>query len=459
MFRDQVVHIVIGTVFLFIGIVSCGVAAMRRQPGTRVLVWLGIWSAMYGIRPLADALVDMQILPRWMQISVPYLDTITTYLILVVAALAGIEMTLDKLRVFIKAVILVGLGIGIGGIAFFVLEGVDDKLIAYNHYLAAGTLCVLVTILAVPSLSRKYLKMPDRGVLLGAMLVFALEALCANILRPIRLSFIWDSLGLAVLLFALAYVALQFFFTNERRLQSIENELTIAHDIQNSIIPSTCPEIRSLRIHAAYRPMAYVAGDFYDFIALDHHRIGLLVADVAGHGVPAALIASMIKVAMRFVTLCARDPRELLRTLNRVLSEQLRNQLVTAAYLWIDTDNRRALYSAAGHPPLLRWREGGLDRIESNGLLFGVMPDSDYPVRSLQIRPGDRFLLYTDGLVEPENSAGDSFGDRRLEQVLCENQSCSPSELVDQLLYELHIWQPANQTQQDDITLIVVDVV
>jgi serine phosphatase RsbU (regulator of sigma subunit) len=76
------------------------------------------------------------------------------------------------------------------------------------------------------------------------------------------------------------------------------------------------------------------------------------------------------------------------------------------------------LYSAAAHPPLLRWREGALERIESNGLLFGVIPDPDYPVRELAIRIGERFLLYTDGLIEPQNANGESFGDRKLEEVI-----------------------------------------
>jgi sigma-B regulation protein RsbU (phosphoserine phosphatase) len=133
--------------------------------------------------------------------------------------------------------------------------------------------------------------------------------------------------------------------------------------------------------------------------------------------------------------------------------------LVSAAYLWLDTENGKALYSAAGHPPLLRWQDGKLERIESNGLLFGVIPDPDYPVCDLPIHPGDRFLLYTDGVIEPENASGDCFGDRKLEQVVRNNQSRPPSELSDQLLSEIRIWQPASLDQQDDITLIVIDVV
>ena len=193
--------------------------------------------------------------------------------------------------------------------------------------------------------------------------------------------------------------------------------------------------------------------------AVAHDEAIRRIADEA-HGVPAALIASMIKVAMQSVVPCAHDPRAVLRGLNRVLSGQLRGQFVSTAYLWLDTESHTVLYSAAGHPPLLRWRQGRLERIESNGLLFGVIPEcDDYPVCTMPINIGDRFLLYTDGVTEPENARGDSFGDVRLEQVVRDNEQRPPSELSDLLLSEIRRWQRASIAQQDDITLIVIDVV
>jgi sigma-B regulation protein RsbU (phosphoserine phosphatase) len=294
------------------------------------------------------------------------------------------------------------------------------------------------------------------------MLVFAVEALCNNLSRPLGFETprILDHLGFAILLFSFGYVALQMVFANEHRLLSIENELAIAREIQASILPNSVPELNHVRVSAAYHPMTAVAGDFYDFIPVDKNRVGFLVADVSGHGVPAALIASMIKVAMQSVEPCAPDPQAVLRGLNRVLSGLLRGQLVSAAYLWLDTGNSQALYSAAGHPPLLCWRQGKLELIESNGLPFGVIRDGDdYPVCAMAINAGDRFLLYTDGVTESENANGDSFGDIRLEQVVRDNQGRPASELSDRLLSEIRRWQPASVGQQDDITLIVIDVV
>ncbi len=458
--RSEVARIVFGTVFVFVGFAACGIAAMRRWSGTRVLVWLGIWSALYGSRPLADALARVEILPHWLQVSVPYLDVVNMYLIPVVATIAWVELSLDKLRFFLKAVAIAGTVIALAGITHFILTGANTGLILYNQSLTTCLLSVLLTVIVVPGLSRKFLVMPNRGVLLAGTLIFVMQALSVNLLRPLgyRSSITLDSLAFGVLLFSFGYVAARIIFANERRLQSIENELAIAREIQTSIIPSGNPELRNIRIAAAYRPMTYVAGDFYDFIPVDENRAGFLVADVSGHGVPAALIATMIKVAIRSVVPCAHDPWAVLRGLNRVLYGQLRNQFITASYLWIDMESRIALYSAAGHPPLLRWRGGRLERIESNGLLFGVTPEPEYPVCDMALTPGDRLLLYTDGLIEPENSEGDSFGDSRLERVMCENQSRSPSELVERLLSEIRLWQPAANEQQDDITLVVIDV-
>jgi sigma-B regulation protein RsbU (phosphoserine phosphatase) len=248
------------------------------------------------------------------------------------------------------------------------------------------------------------------------------------------------SLAFAALLFSFGYIAVRILLANERRLTSIENELEIAREIQASILPSGNPDLKNLRISAAYCPMEAVAGDFYEFIAVDENRTGILVADVTGHGVPAALIAAMIKVAMQSVMHCAQAPGEVLRELNRILSPQLRAQLVSAAYLWLDTENRVGSYSAAGHPPLLHWREGKLEHIESNGVLLGVLAEPFYPVCDVDIKPGDRFLLYTDGVTEPQNARGDFFGDSQLEQVVRVNHSRPASELLQQVLSEIRQW-------------------
>ena len=120
--------------------------------------------------------------------------------------------------------------------------------------------------------------------------------------------------------------------------------------------------------------------------------------------------------------------------------------------------NHTARYSAAGHPPLLHWRQGTLERVVSNGLLFGMFNERDYPVREMTTSPGDRFLLYSDGVIECQNAQGEFFGDFRLEEVVRRNQGQSPSGCSDALLAEIGRWRPAAVPQQDDITLVIADV-
>jgi sigma-B regulation protein RsbU (phosphoserine phosphatase) len=460
MLCGQVSGIMLGTVFLFIGLAACAIAMIRGGGRVRILVWFGIFSAMYGARMLAQAPAAFSLLPRSTWASRPYVIAIITYLIPIPALLFWLELSLGKLRRFLQITVIAASVIGIAGVCSAFITESPYRFWPYNSLLAIWCFLALAVVNAVPSLAKRFLVIRSRISAIGA-LVFAVAVLYANlqVLLHVPSYSFFEPLAFAVFVFSLGYVAAEKIFADERRLLSIEDELEIAREIQSSILPTYAPELKSLRINAAYHPMTAVAGDFYEFIPLDQNRVGVLVADVSGHGVPAALIAAMIKVAMQSVVSCAHDPPEVLRGLNRILSGQLRGQFVSAAYLWLDTEIRKASYSAAGHPPLLCWREGKLERIESNGLLFGVRWDSDYPVCEIPLNSGDRFLLYTDGVVEPENAAGEPFGDRKLEQVVRDNHSRPPSELSEQLLSEIRHWQPASVTQQDDITLIIIDVV
>jgi phosphoserine phosphatase RsbU/P len=459
--RGQVTDIVLGTIFLSIGVTACAIAAIRWRRGVRILVWWGIWSGLYGLQTLVQTPAVLTVLPHAFKTVTPYVGTAVMYLLLVSALFAWRELTLGKLRLFLQLEIFAGLAIALIGFVTFVLGGPDNKWMFYNGLLALFALLVLLAVVLVPKFS-KFLVIPNHRILTAGTLIFTLEALYTNLsnvfhYRSLPMA---SSLGFAVLLFSLGYVALEIMFTNERRLLSIETELETARQIQSSILPAGVPELENLRIAASYQPMTSVAGDFYHFLRSDDNHLGILVADVSGHGIPAALISSMIKVAMQSVAVHADDPAQVLGGLNRILSSEAHGQLVSAAYVWIDTENRNALYSAAGHPPLLCWRNtrNELQRIQSNGLLFGIKPDSEYPVCSMPFEAFDRILLYTDGVTEPENTAGEAFGDRQLERVVRNNRLQPACELSRQVLSELQRWRPAAVNQQDDITLIVVDV-
>ena len=348
--RGQIIEIISGTVFVFLGLAACGIAAMRRRGGVRVFVWLGIWSAMYGALRLMDPLAAVARSPNWFRVSATYLDAVIMALILAVATRAWLELSRGKLRPILQALIYAELVVGLSAIGLFVFTGSSGKWMPLmDSLLASFTLCLLTAVIAVPKLAHKFLITPDSGVLLAGTLVFGVEALSTNVLRLLGYQFsaLWDSLGFAALLFAFGYVALQMVFGSERRLLAIENELEIAREIQTSILPRSNPEITNLRITAAYRPMTAVAGDFYEFIPVDQHRVGVLVADVSGHGVPAALVAAMMKMAVQSIVPCVHSPVDVLQGLNRMLSGQAPDQFVTAAYLFIDTEN----YTQRATPP------------------------------------------------------------------------------------------------------------
>jgi sigma-B regulation protein RsbU (phosphoserine phosphatase) len=454
-------YIALGTIFVFFGFASCIVAAIRRRSEASVLIWLGTWSGMYGTSLLLRQDIVLAAMPHWLQFIAPFTINAISFLLVVVGLLVWSDLTLGKMRLLTRVLAIAGLAIAFAGIGKFIATGSGNSLQPENNLLAVLALLVLTAVVLVPSLSSKYVAFPNR-ILTAATLVFTAEALFRNVWGGLRLTYIelplLDETVFAFFLFAFAYVAGEKVFANERRLLAIESELEIARQIQASILPAATPEADTLRIAASYLPMTAVGGDFYEFVQVDRHRIGFLVADVSGHGVPAALISTMLKVAMQTVESCSDRPAEVLRGLNRVLTGQLRGQLISAAYLWIDTELKKVWYSSAGHPPLLRWRAETLEPIESNGLLFGVLPDTEYPVSEMALNAGDRLLLYTDGVVEPENAGGEAFGARELERVVRKYARDTPAELSSRLLEELRHWQPAPVPQQDDITLLVIDV-
>ena len=190
-----------------------------------------------------------------------------------------------------------------------------SKFMPYNNVLVICSLLALATASIVPRIAKRYLVIQSTVSATGTLILAAAvihDNLSGTLLNLRSYPFL-EPLAFALFVLSQGWVAVEKVSADERRLLSIEDELTIAREIQTSILPSGVPEVRHLRISAAYLPMTAVAGDFYWFIAVDPHRAGFLVADVSGHGVPAALIASMIKVAMQSVVACADDPPSVLR--------------------------------------------------------------------------------------------------------------------------------------------------
>ena len=246
-----------------------------------------------------------------------------------------------------------------------------------------------------------------------------------------------------------------------RQLIAINSELEMARKIQLAILPHATPKIVGLEIAACFVPMGSVAGDFYDFLVVDEKHVGILIADATGHGLPAALIASMLQMALAAQSAHATQPARVLAGLNQALYGKFTTHFVTAAYIFLDMELGAMKYAGAGHPPLLLWRASTRKtaELEENGMVLGLFGDATYDEIEVTMEPGDKVVLYTDGILEASNSSQELYGADRFKRFLETNSSLGKGEFSEALLYELSLWsgQPRGQGQKDDITLLTVD--
>lgn len=247
--------------------------------------------------------------------------------------------------------------------------------------------------------------------------------------------------------------------TLAQQLLAINNELELARQTQLSILPKDTPRLPGLEIAARYMPMSAVAGDFYDFVVVDEKHVGILIADVSGHGLSAALVASMLKSAFSAQLPHASDPARVLSGLNQALFGKFETHYVTAAYVFVDMANNTVSYAGAAHPPLLWWHANTQHASEclENGLMLGPFRDSTYSAMTFALEKGDEIILVTDGILEAKDSSGDQFGMDRLRTTIESNHALSANTFADSLLAGLSTWSETTigPGQTDDITLIV----
>lgn len=250
-------------------------------------------------------------------------------------------------------------------------------------------------------------------------------------------------------------------FRNERRLAAVEAELETARRFQQSLLPRTPPRVPGGGWAVRYKPMDAVGGDLYDFFPIDGERFGVLLADVTGHGIPAALIASMVKTGAASQTHAAERPADVLAGMNRYLYRQLDGNLVTAVYACVDLAARRVTLANAGHPRPLLLAGGGRSASEAGerGAALGLLPDERYAATDLSLAPGDRLVLYSDGLVEAKAPDGALFEVQRLRSAL-DGQAALPAETwADHVLEEVTRWVgKPDLALDDDLTLVVLDI-
>ncbi len=249
-------------------------------------------------------------------------------------------------------------------------------------------------------------------------------------------------------------------------MRRLDEELRLAARLQRDFLPKTLPQVGPVRFHTLFRPAGYVSGDLYDVMRLDERTLGFYLADAVGHGVPAALLTMFVKQALQTKEILPAgdgyrllDPAEAMRRLNNRLVDQNLSQstFATALYGTIEVDTLRLTVSRAGHPaPIVLRADGGAEPLEPEGSLLGIFPDETYGSCTAQLRPGDRVVLYTDGVevafwgtagVDTDKWHEELMGYRSLtaEQLL--------AEFADRLDRETGSLAP-----KDDLTVIIAEV-
>ncbi len=457
--RWTIVSIGIGAILLSIGLVSTGIFLFRKKSTDRTLLYFGLFVLLYAIREFLRAapLVSVFAIPASVAEHIARTITFTFALPLTFLFL---EIVQARWRRFF----LWSLGLQLVFAAFAIpldLFGIARRAVDIgNALLVLGSWVLLIIFLF-------FLRPPGRlplelrvvAVGLAVFGLFVLHAILTGLhLVPGRDV---EPAGFLFFVCTLGYFVAHRIFAREESLFAIQKELEIAERIQTSILPRGVPRLAGIEIAARYLPMSAVAGDFYDFLVLEGNQLGILIADVTGHGVPAALIASMLKVAFAGQIPHAQEPARVIAGLNQALCGKFEDHFVTAAYLYVDLDTKIIRYAGAGHPPLLYRSHSkvGAQAIEQNGLFLGMFPEAEYSSIEIPLRDGDRCLLYTDGLPESKSTTGEEFGIVRCTKFLESNSRLNATALADALLAEIARWsaRASGASQDDDMTLVVVD--
>jgi serine phosphatase RsbU (regulator of sigma subunit) len=242
----------------------------------------------------------------------------------------------------------------------------------------------------------------------------------------------------------------------QERERRAAQEIEIARQVQARLFPQILPPLRTLEYAGVCRQARQVGGDYYDFLDLGQERLGLVVGDISGKGIAAALLMANLQANLR--SQCAQavdDPARFLRCVNSLFFDNTaENAYATLFFAEYDDRSRRLRYANCGHLPALLLRAGGdLERLQSTSTVLGLFDHWDCDAGERELRPGDLLALYTDGITEAENDGEDQFGETRLTEALLTARDLPPADIVGSILDTVGAFSPAEQ--QDDITLIV----
>jgi sigma-B regulation protein RsbU (phosphoserine phosphatase) len=238
------------------------------------------------------------------------------------------------------------------------------------------------------------------------------------------------------------------------RRSELEEDLRLARDLQQGLLLQAVPRLPGWEISAVSLPARDLGGDLYDFLPMGESRHGIMIGDVSGKGLPAALRMAVARTLFRQEARRGNAPGPTLGVVNQTLIEEMPHGMVTMLYATINTKTGELTFANAGHNyPLLI--NGGLNELEVTGIPLGVADLGEYEEMSATLEYGDTVLLYTDGIIEAENSASDIYGYERLAQLMLEQGTLKPRALMARILADVRAWGGA-RSQADDITMVLI---
>jgi sigma-B regulation protein RsbU (phosphoserine phosphatase) len=252
----------------------------------------------------------------------------------------------------------------------------------------------------------------------------------------------------------------------QRQRQRLENELSIAHEVQQQLFPHALPKLPGVELEAVCKPARVVSGDYYDFIRITPTHLGIALADISGKGISAALLMASLQAALRSDVLRYRNGQpgynssqintaEIVSHLNRHLFRNTSNERYATMFFAVyDTERRCLSYTNAGHPPPIYISGSRVERLETGGMVVGLFDDVPFAQGTIEIDPGSLLTAYSDGLIEPENVYGEEFGTERLIEVAKHDLNASPQLIADAMMRAAEEWSGSPE-QADDMTVIV----
>jgi sigma-B regulation protein RsbU (phosphoserine phosphatase) len=240
-----------------------------------------------------------------------------------------------------------------------------------------------------------------------------------------------------------------------REKEALERELGIAREVQQLLLPRTVPAVDGMELAGVCNAAVGVGGDYYDYLPLNETQIGLVIADVSGKGIPAALLMAGLQAAVR--SLCRPFPRP--GSLNGRLNEHLFETSSQARYAtmflgFLDIPTRTLKYSNAGHLPPLLLRGDEVIKLTEGGMPIGLFGETSYAEGQVELRSGDLLALFTDGVIESPDASGEEFGDAQLIELLRKHRGRELDDVVQNVLGELERWT-SGTTTHDDVTLLL----